>query len=252
MMALPLLDGDSVISLTTEIASKPYIDITLQVLKNFGITITESGNKFIIKGGQKFIPNKADVEGDWSNASFFLVGGAIGGDVTVSGLNLSSLQGDKVIVDILKSANANVEIFADKVRVKKSDLTAFTFNADNCPDLVPIASILAGASKGQSVITNISRLKIKESDRVESTIKMLSAFGVSAFERDDNLYINGTNGQFLGGTVSSFNDHRIAMSAAIGGLIAKNTVIIDGAEAVNKSYPDFYNNYVILGGKVND
>ena len=252
MFALPLLDGDSVITLTTEIASRPYVDITLEVLKNYGIIITESENKFIIKGNQKFTPAKADVEGDWSNSAFFLVGGAIGGDVTVSGLNLSSLQGDKVIVDILKSANANVEIFADKVRVKKSDLNAFTFNADNCPDLVPIASILAGASKGQSVITNISRLKIKESDRVESTIKMLSAFGVSAFEKDDNLYINGTNGQFSGGTVSSFNDHRIAMATAIGAVIAKNTVTIDGAEAVNKSYPDFYKDYEKIGGKVND
>ena len=145
-----------------------------------------------------------------------------------------------------------VEVFADKVRVKKSDLKAFTFNADNCPDLVPIASILAGAANGQSVIKNISRLKIKESDRVESTVKMLLAFGVSAYEKDDNLYINGVNGQFSGGKVSSFNDHRIAMATAIGGIIAKNTVIIDGAEAVDKSYPDFYKDYEKIGGKVND
>ena len=252
MLALPLLNGDSVISLTTKIASRPYIDITLEVLKNFGIQITESGNKFIIKGNQKFTPAKADIEGDWSNAAFFLVGGAIGGDITVSGLNLSSLQGDKEICDILKSAGASVEVFADKVRVKKSDLKAFTFNADNCPDLVPIASILAGEANGQSVIKNISRLKIKESDRVESTVKMLLAFGVSAYEKDDNLYINGVNGQFSGGTVSSFNDHRIAMATAIGGIIAKNTVIIDGAEAVDKSYPDFYKDYEKIGGKVND
>lgn len=252
MFALPLLDGDSVINLTTNIASRPYVDITLEVLKKYGIEIIENENKFIIKGNQKFKPAMTDVEGDWSNSAFFLVGGAISGEVTVSGLNVSSLQGDKVIVDILKSAGAHLKIDNDKVTAKKSELKAFTFNANDCPDLVPIASILAGASKGQSVITNVQRLKIKESNRVESTINMLSAFGVTAYEKDNNLFINGANGQFSGGTVSSFNDHRIAMSTAIGALIAKNTVIIEGADAVNKSYPDFYKDYSLLGGKVSD
>lgn len=252
MFALPLLNGDSVINLTTSIASRPYVDITLEVLKNFGIEIVEIENKFIIKGNQKFRSINAVVEGDWSNSAFFLVGGAISGCVTVGGLNLSSLQGDKVIVDVLKSAGAKVELNGDKVTVFKSSLSAFSFNADDCPDLVPIASILAGASKGQSVIKNVKRLKIKESNRIESTINMLSAFGVTAFEQDDNLYVNGTNGQFSGGTVSSFNDHRIAMSTAIGALIASNTVVIDGANAVDKSYPDFYKDYSLLGGKVDD
>ncbi len=247
LMALPILDGDSTIILTTPLASKPYVDITLQVLKGYGVNIVEQPNGFFIKGNATFNGDLTP-EGDWSNSAFFLALGAICGRVKVKGLNINSAQGDKFIIEILKLAGANVEINANDITVIKSQLKAFTFDGDNCPDLVPIASALGAYAKGVTVIKNIQRLRIKESDRVVSTIAMLNAFGVKAESKDNDLIIYG--GQPKSGKISSFNDHRIAMASSVlacGASGGESTVM--GYKAVNKSYPTFFEDFIKVGGK---
>ena len=246
MMTLPLLEGDSVIVPTTPLVSLPYIFITLEVLKNHGIDIKFDGKTFFIKGGQKYKTSALKVEGDWSNSAFFLVAGAIAGDITVKGLNFNSAQGDKKIVEILSSAGATLKIDGDKITVKKSVIKPFAFDAEDCPDLVPICSILAGVAKGESVIKNVSRLKIKESDRILSTVEMLKKFGVTAKENSGDLIINGNGGAFTGDNVCAYNDHRIVMSAGVASLIADSETVIDGYEAVDKSYPSFFDDLYSL------
>ena len=251
MLALPLIKGDSVIVPTTPLVSTPYIDITIDVLKDYGVNVVKKDGKFFIKGEQTFKGN-SQVEGDWSNAGFFLVAGAIAGEVTVTGLNKNSKQGDKVIVEVIKSAGATIALTDNAVTVKSARLNPFTFDAEDCPDIVPICAVLGACANGVSTIKNISRLKIKESDRVLSTITLLKALGVDATSDGVDMQIFGNGGNFSGGTVSSFNDHRIAMAGAIAGLKCKNPLIIDGAEAVNKSYPTFFEDYLSCGGKEDD
>lgn len=245
LMALPSILGDSEIILTSPLASSPYVDITKEVLLGFGVKIKDTKNGFYIKGNQKYT-GKISPEGDWSNAAFFLVYGAISGKVKVNGLNLNSKQGDRYILEILKQAGAKVVTFGDSVEVEKAELTAFTFDAENCPDLVPIASVLAGFAKGRTTIKNIKRLKIKESDRVESIIAMLKAFNVNAYSDGENLYVDG--GKPSCGEINSFNDHRIVMSASILASGCDGESKIFNAQAVNKSYPTFFLDYKKLGG----
>ncbi len=250
LMALPSLIGDSRIILTTPLASSPYVDITLQVLNEYGVKIIKEENGFFIKGGAKY-SGRLLPEGDWSNSAFFLVLGAICGKVKMTGLNLNSLQGDKVVLEILRLAGASVEIDDNDVSVSKSTLNGFSFDADSCPDLVPIASVLAAYANGRTVIKNIQRLRIKESDRVDTTIAMLKAFGVKAQAVDNNLIIDG--GKPVSGKIESFNDHRIAMSSAVlAAGVSNGTSVITNAKAVNKSYPTFFEDFIKLGGKANE
>ena len=190
LMALPMLDGDSQITLTTPLSSAPYVDITIEVLNGFGVKIDRTEKGFYVKGNQKFF-GEVLPEGDWSNSAFFLVAGAINGEITVKGLNQQSAQGDKYIMEILSRAGAKICVCEKGVTVKKSALKAFSFDAEDCPDLVPISAVLASFAQGESVIRNIQRLKIKESDRVETTIKMLSAFNVKAHTDGENLFVLG-------------------------------------------------------------
>lgn len=246
LMALPILDGDSKITLTTPLVSAPYVDITLEVLKKFGVNIIKERNGFIVPGNQKYT-GQVLPEGDWSNMAFFLVAGAVNGDITVSGLNLNSVQGDKYIIDVLKKARATVEITEKGITVKKSKLKAFTYSAEDCPDLVPITAVLASYADGVSVISNIERLKIKESDRIESTIAMLKGFGVNADTDGKCLAIFG--GRVNPGNADAFNDHRLAMSTAVLALGVDGQSNLTGAKAINKSYPTFFTDYNKLGGK---
>jgi 3-phosphoshikimate 1-carboxyvinyltransferase len=246
LMALPTLNGDSEIILTTPLVSAPYVEITLQVLKAFGIKIDKIKNGFKVYGNQTY-SGEVKPEGDWSNEAFFLVLGAISGDITVNGLNAESVQGDRKIIDILKCAGACVTVSENAVMVKKSDLNAFTFDAEFCPDLVPITAVLASKANGKSVIKNIQRLKIKESDRVESTTNMLNSFGIKAESDGVNLTVYG--GQTKPAVVDSYNDHRIAMSGAVLATATSGKSVINMAEAVNKSYPTFYKDLNSVGGK---
>ncbi|MDD4839881.1 MAG: 3-phosphoshikimate 1-carboxyvinyltransferase [Clostridia bacterium] len=250
LFALPLLDGDSTIEVVGDMVSASYIDMTLSVLKTFGISIVRARNIFIVKGNQNYqSPQSIQVEGDWSSAGFFAVGGALSGDVTLCGLASNSLQGDMVILNLLKNMGADITETEQGITVKKSELSSITFSAENCPDLVPIMSVALANANGISKVTNVERLRLKESDRLYAVIEMLTKMGVRAEYRDSALYVYG--GEMSGNLVSSFNDHRIAMSATIAGTVAQGKTTIVDAECVKKSYPTFFSDHKQLGGKNN-
>ena len=225
LFAASLMDGDSEIKVTGKLESRPYVDMTRDVMASFGMD-TENLH---IKGGQGYkSPGTVLVEGDWSNSAFFLAAQALGSDVTVTNLNPNSSQGDRAVVAYLSMLEENCVISAADV-----------------PDLIPVLSIVAGAKKG-AVFTDIGRLRLKESDRVNAIISMVEALGGKAEADENTLTVHGTG--FSGGIVNSVNDHRIAMSAAIAATVCSNAVTILNAEAVNKSYPLFWEDYRTLGG----
>jgi len=249
LMALSHLEGKSTIKLTTPLSSKPYVDITIEVLKGYGVEIEETLDGYLIKGNQK---SKGSLypEGDWSNMSAFLVLGAINGKVSVKGLKLDSTQGDRKIIEILRQAGAIVEQSEDLITVKKSNLSGFTIDADNCPDLVPICAVLGALAKGKTVIENVERLRLKESDRILSTMETLKAFNIKSECDGKTMTIYG--GDVKGGKAQSFNDHRIVMASAVLSSVANGESEIVGAEAVQKSYPTFFTDYAKLGGNTSE
>ncbi len=252
LFALPLLNGNSVINVIPPVESRPYIDMTLNTLKKFGITVTEENNSFFIPGGQKYAsPGTVESEGDWSNSAFFLTAGAVSGRVTVTGLDVSSVQGDKQILTILKEMGAEITVDQGSITVKKGDLHGINIDARNIPDLVPIISVAAAAANnGKTVITGAERLKIKESDRLTAVYESLKALGVDISKTDDGLVINKT-GIVGGGAVIGYNDHRMVMALSVLSAVSSDDIILRGAEAVNKSYPNFFEDFSSLGGSYN-
>ena len=249
LFALPLLSGDSVIKLTSKLESKPYLDITLDVLKEFGIEIiNDNDQRFVIKGNQAYIPSNCRVEGDFSQGAFWLVAGTIGEMMTCQDLNIASQQGDKVIVDIIKEMGGEISVAADKLMVTKSQTQGTVIDVSQCPDLVPILGVLGSLSTGTTTIINGERLRFKESDRLMATADVLNKLGGNVTETADGLVIHGVPG-FTGGHVESHNDHRIAMAVAIASMRASGKIILDGAEAVNKSYPHFWEDFTAMGGE---
>ena len=237
LYALPLCNGDSVVKLTSPLQSKPYVDMTISALKKFGIEITETSENglpaYIVKGNQKYSPCDVRVEGDYSQAAFFYVANALGSEIEIRNLDPDSAQGDKEIVNIIRNCG--------------SELKPFTADVGDIPDLVPILTVLGCLTKGTSRIVNAARLKIKESDRLVDVANALNAIGGKVTAGDDHLEIQPVE-KFTGGEVDSCNDHRIVMAAAIAALSSDSPVIIKGAEAVNKSYPRFFEDYKSLGG----
>lgn len=252
LFALPLLNGNSIINVIPPVESRPYIDMTLNTLKKFGITVTEKSNSFFIPGGQKYAsPGTVESEGDWSNSAFFLTAGAVSGRVTVTGLDVSSVQGDKQILTILKEMGAEITVEQGSITVKKGDLHGVKIDARNIPDLVPIISVAAAAANdGETVITGAERLKIKESDRLSAVYESFKALGVDISKTDDGLVINKT-GIVGGGAVSGYNDHRMVMALSVLSAVSSGDIILRGAEAVNKSYPNFFEDFSSLGGSYN-
>jgi 3-phosphoshikimate 1-carboxyvinyltransferase len=255
LFALPLLDGDSELQLTGKAESFPYIELTLAMLEIFGIQTEFKDNVFYIPGGQTYCsPGKAHVEGDWSNAAFWMSAGAIGkGSITCTGLNLKSKQGDRAILDILSEFGAGIEVKEkdSAVTVSGGKLRGIGIDARDIPDLVPVLSVVAAAAEGNTVIRNAARLRTKESDRLSAVSDILRSLGADADETTDGLVIHGGKA-FKGGQVSSRGDHRIAMSAAIAATVCANPVVIQGAQAVNKSYPGFFDDLRSLGGSVEE
>lgn len=235
LFALPLADGDSEIIMTSHLESRPYVDITIDILKRFGISIEETENSFKIKGGQKYTPHNERVEGDYSQAAFFYVANALGSEVEICNLKPDSVQGDKKIIELINSA------------VSDGKITGYKADCSDIPDLVPILAVLAAFGSEESVIYNAERLKIKESDRLETTAALINNLGGNAEVTDDGLIIRPT-GNMHSGTVDSYGDHRIVMAAAVAATKISGEVIIRGAEAVEKSYPNFFNDYKMLGG----
>jgi len=237
---------DSVLNVK-ELNSKPYIDLTIDVLSDFGVRIRhEDYNTFYIKGDQLMSPQKISIEGDWSGASNHLVGAAISGEITMKGLSLNSTQADKSILDTLKDFGAIVEVHEDKIKVKQNEKRPFIFDATHCPDLFPPLAILACAAVGTSEIKGLHRLVNKESNRQLSIVKILNVLGVNYQIVSDSIFIEG-KGKVNGGTIVTFNDHRISMAGAIAACIASSDIIIDNVACVSKSYPNFFNDLEALG-----
>ena len=248
LFALPLLDGDSRIVVTGRFESKAYVDMTLKVLRDFGIEIREEDWGYAVKGNQKYRAGEEyKVEGDWSNGCFWLAAGAfVPGGIKVFGLDMNSLQGDKEIVSLLKRFGAEVSSDKDGITVAPGNLKGIEIDASQIPDMVPILSVLAAVADGDTVIRNAERLRIKESDRLATVTEVMTALGAKIDEKPDGLVIHGVS-KLTGSRVSSHNDHRIAMMAAIASLVSDGPVEIEGKEAVAKSYPDFFIDMAALG-----
>ncbi len=241
LFALPLLKGDSRIIIEGKLQSAGYVDMTLQTLEAFGIEIQKTDNEFYIKGNQTYrSPDAYHVSGDWSSAAFFLCAGALLDDgICVRHLDLHSAQGDKEIVALLRRFGANVEVQKDSVFVSKAPLHGIEIDAAQIPDLVPALALLGVAAEGETFIRNAARLRFKESDRLESIASVLFSLGAKIEVLPDGLHIFGGK-PLEGGKAESFGDHRIVMLAAMVSLLGKHKVEIYGAEAVSKSYPDFF------------
>lgn len=239
LMALPCCKGDSEIVLK-DLKSSPYVEMTLSLLKDFGIKIEHDGlSSFRIKGSQGYNSINYTVEGDWSGVSFILVAGALAGKVRVNNIDYEgSLQADKRIIDVLRQSGAQVNIGTNFVEVERKDNSAFEFNAEKSPDLFPPLVSLACSCKGTSVIHGVDRLTHKESNRGITLQNEFNKIGAKIRILANKMLIEG--GVLKGGTVDSNNDHRIAMACAVAGLTSLNGVQINGAECVSKSYPAFF------------
>ncbi|MBQ1517247.1 MAG: 3-phosphoshikimate 1-carboxyvinyltransferase [Clostridia bacterium] len=249
LFALPLLDGDSVISLTTPLQSQGYINMTLDVMKSFGIDVKYNDNEFFVKGGQKYIPHDYTTEGDWSQAAFFMVGGAIGGSATVCGVRKNSYQGDKKIAELLEQFGAKVEQSDDTVTVSKGELKGIDIDVSQIPDLVPILSVCACFAKGKTHIYNAGRVRLKESDRLTAIANALNACGGNVTEEPEGLIIEGVP-SLKGGFADGCNDHRIVMSMAIAALCSEEGITISDKESITKSYDNFFDDLICIKWKV--
>lgn len=240
-----------------DLKSKPYIDLTLEVMKQFGMNVPENKNyeEFIFHPKMQGPKNENQkvinytVEGDWSGGAFLLVAGAIAGPLTIRGLDLGSAQADKKIVDALMAADAGIAMEAKGIKIHPAEMKGFEFDATDCPDLFPPLVTLASYCKGQTKIKGVSRLIHKESNRALTLQEEFGKMGVKIELEGDNMVIDG-NGLVKGAQVHSQHDHRIAMACAVAALNAKGETIIEEAQAVNKSYPDFYEDLKKLGADV--
>jgi 3-phosphoshikimate 1-carboxyvinyltransferase len=227
-----------------DLNSKPYIDLTLKLLKDFGLTIPDNHHytEFIYKDeARQNATNKIEytIEGDWSGGAFLLVAGAVAGDLVIKGLDLFSTQADRAILGALMQTGAIMSITEPQISIRKSQLKPFHFNATDCPDLFPPLVALAANCNGTSVIEGVHRLEHKESNRAVTLQQEFKKMGVSVELQDDLMVIRGGEG-IRGTSVSSHHDHRIAMACAVAALNADAPMEIDGAEAVDKSYPQFW------------
>lgn len=233
LFALPLLDGDSEIVLTSPLQSAPYVNITIEALKSYGCDIKSTESGFSVKGNAHFHSCDSRVEGDFSQAAFFYTANCLGSDIKLNDINAASAQGDKLIADICCKFDAARD--------------AFELDCSDVPDLVPILTVLASYGKGTTRLTNVARLRIKECDRLAAMEDCLNRVGGKVKAFDDCIEIEGV-GTLHGGEVSAYNDHRIAMSMSIAATISDAPIIIHGAECVAKSYPDFFEVYRSIGG----
>ena len=250
LMALPLTAGDSLVEVT-DLKSKPYVDMTVNVLKDFGVKVyNEDYTLFRVPGKQTYTARRFEVEGDWSGGAFLIVAGAINGDLIVSGLRAGSSQSDKKILQALEKAKARMKISQDQIEISKSVMEAFEFDATDSPDLFPPLVALAAYCTGISKIKGASRLLHKESNRAEALIDEFGKMNIEVKLEDDYMIITG--GEVRGAGISSHDDHRIAMAAAVAALGAKGRVSIRDSHCVAKSYPGFFNDLKKIGAIVNE
>lgn len=255
LFALPLLEGDSEIQLTTPLESKGYIDLTLQMMARFGIVIEVEDNRvFKISGSQSYRPSTYKVEGDYSQAAFYLVAGAIGNDVLCQRLDAHSLQGDKAVLDVLQEMGSNLQEVPEQegVRMLPAELRGITIDGSQYPDIIPILTVAAALADGETHIIRAERLRIKECDRLQAITSELTKLGANITELEDGLIIQGV-ATFKGNvSVSSHADHRIAMSLAIAATRCEQPIYLENPDCVNKSYPNFWEDYYQICGQIEE
>lgn len=250
LFALPLAGDDSVLISTTTLESKSYVDMTLDTLARHGITIHEkSPELYEIPGGQSYRSGTFAVEGDYSQAAFWLVAGLSGKEITLKGLSRASKQGDKAILGILRAMGGDITEIEGLVSAKPSKTHGTTIDAEDCPDLVPALAALAAVSEGTTEIIHASRVRLKECDRLHAMAVELTKLGADIEEKPDGLLIRGQD-HLTGGAVSSWNDHRIAMALAAVSAKCSAPLTIEGAESVRKSYPTFWEDFKRVGGRL--
>lgn len=250
LFALPLLTHDSTIILTKPLQSASYISITLDILKLAGITIMQQDHGYVIPGNQLYQPIHYEVEGDYSQAAFFMVAATIGGTISLSNLKMNSKQGDKKIVDIIKSMGGNIEFNPNNQEwiIQKSQTNGIEIDLEDIPDLGPILMILAAVSKGVTVFKHIERLRYKESDRLQVMLDILEKVGVSYELTQDQVAINGIEQLKGGQSFETYGDHRIAMALAVMSSRVDQPITILNHHVVSKSYPNFFEVFKSLGG----
>ncbi len=245
LIALPLAKKDSCLYVN-DLKSKPYIDMTIEIMKSFGVeVVNDKYCIFRIKGEQRYKPLDYTIEGDWSAAAFLAVAGAVGGEVIFNNINTSSAQADIKILEALRLAGAIIIMEENSVKVIRNGLKAFDFDATECPDLFPPLVSLAANCNGTSAIKGVHRLAHKESSRAKVLKTEFGKLGIEIFIEGDIMKIIG--GPIYGGEITSHNDHRIAMAAACMAINAESDVLINEAECVSKSYPNFFNDFRLLG-----
>lgn len=251
LLAAPILADDVEIHFTSPLQSASYLELTCNAMRSFGILVEKTKQGYRVTAGQKYrSPGKFKIEGDWSNAAFWLAAGALSEKgIRLNGLRSDSAQGDRKILSLLLQMGANAHWKGDLLCINgPRPLHSINIDAADIPDLVPILSLLATFAEGETNIQHVSRLRLKESDRLESTAQLIKSLGGEIELQEDQIRIAGAK-QLHGGRVQSYKDHRIAMTAAIAASHCTGEILLENSEAVEKSYPHFWQDYIALGGK---
>ncbi len=255
LFALPLLKENSQIRITSPLESKGYVDLTLDVLRMCHVDVCAEEKEglltYNVQGRQQYLPPaEMTAEGDWSNIAFWVAAGVLSGEsgVICRGLNLRSIQGDRKIINLARRMGGSVSEQPTGLSAMKAPLKGIPVDVSAIPDLVPILAVMAAGAKGTTRIHNAARLRLKESDRLSAMHDCLSRLGADVTEEPDGLTIVGGS-RLTGGAVSGYNDHRIVMAMAIASVLCDAPLIIEGTEAVNKSYPGFFEDFERMGGE---
>ena len=239
LMTFPLLNNPSSLKIISPV-SQPYIDMTIEIMRDFGIHLEKKEGVFYFSERQHYTGNTYEIEGDWSGAATHIVGAVISGKLQLSGLNPTSKQADRAILEVVKSAGCDFQFIDSFLHLNNNKkIKPFSFDITDCPDLFPVLAILACAANGCSKISGLHRLLNKESNRLTSVQEMLLGFGVESNVENDTIFIHGTR-KVKAAEISSFNDHRIVMAAAIAATISDGPISIENPEAIQKSYPTFF------------
>lgn len=249
LLTLPLLDGDSVLESTTTLESLSYVTMTLDCMARHGVQVQWDGkNTFHIPGNQSYQAGTYTVEGDYSQAAFWLSAGLLGNPITCTGLRQHSSQGDEAIVTILQNMDGTIVGNDSRIQAQPSTMIGTTIDVEDCPDLVPVLAVVASCSEGVTYITHAARVRLKECDRLHAMAVELNKIGARIEEEPEGLIIHGVSG-FTGGTVDGWNDHRVAMALAVASQRCQSPLTITGASCVRKSYPTFWEDFALLGGQ---
>lgn len=252
LMAAPLLDGETHLVIEDEMESKAYIDLTIDTMAQFGIEVMREGHKFFSIGKEtSYKSKKVKVEADYSQAAFWIVAGLMGSSpITIQGLREDSVQGDAEILQIAKAMGGSFEWLGSDLLVKPSQTRGVEIDASQCPDLIPVVCVLAALSEGRTRVYNGQRLRVKESDRIKATVSELKKLGADIQETEDGMIVIGKASLTGNVTIESWGDHRIVMAMAVAAIRSEKPIYIQGADAVCKSYPKFFLDYLNLGGQI--